>query len=71
MGIKGLIGFCECKGCWNRMDFEMDTIIHTPDGKKKIKTMRICKNHAIEIVKMGEVQSITVEDTINFGGRKE
>lgn len=66
MGIKGLMGFCECKGCWNRMDFEMESILHFPDGKKKRKTMRICKKHAIEIGRSGVVQSITVEDTISF-----
>lgn len=66
MGLKGLMGFCECKGCWKRMDFEMDTTLRMPDGKKKTKTMRICKNHAIEIVNAGKVQSVTVEDTIYF-----
>ena len=66
MGLKGLMGFCECKGCWNRMDFEMESTLHYPDGKKKRKTMRICKGHALEIINLGKAQSVTVEDTINF-----
>nr|DAE53261.1 MAG TPA: hypothetical protein [Caudoviricetes sp.] len=48
------------------MDFEMESTLRFPDGKKKRKTMRICKKHAIEIGRLGVVQSITVEDTINF-----
>lgn len=66
MGIKGLLGFCECKGCRNRMKFEMDTILHMPDGSKKTKTMRICGNHAIEIAKHSELKSVTVEHTIDL-----
>lgn len=66
MGLKGLLGFCECKGCRNRMEYEMDIITRGSDGTKKVKTARICGKHAIEQMKMGELKSVTVENTINF-----
>lgn len=66
MGLKGLLGLCECKGCKNSGDYEMDIIRHLADGKKLKKTMKICKTHAIEATKNGKVKSITFEDTINF-----
>lgn len=66
MGIKGLLGFCECKGCKKRMDFEMDIIATLPDGKKIKKVRRFCKDHAMEAVKGGILKSVTIEDTINF-----
>ena len=53
MSIKGLLGFCECKGCWNRRDFDMDIVAHFENGKKVTKTVRICEQHAIEAVKGG------------------
>ena len=66
MGIKGFFGFCECKGCKNRSDFEMDIVNHFSDGSKIKKTMKICKEHARDAVKGGEIKSVTFEDTINF-----
>lgn len=66
MGIKGFLGFCECKGCRNRMAFEMDTILHSSDGSKRKKTMRICMKHAVEIARQGELKSATIEHTIDF-----
>lgn len=66
MTIKGLLGFCECKGCRNRMDYEMDIVAHFQNEKTVKKSVRICKQHAAEAVKGGELKSITVEDTIDF-----
>ena len=66
MTIKGLLGFCECKGCWNRMDYEMDIVAHFQNGKAVKKSVRICKQHAAEAAKGGELKSITVEGTIDF-----
>lgn len=70
MGIKGLLGFCECKGCKKRMKFEMDTILHLPDGSKKTETMRICGDHAIEIAQKGKIMSVTVEHTMGLQSDK-
>lgn len=66
MGIKGFLGFCECKGCKNRMEFEMDTISHFSNGTKKKKTMRICRQHALEIAQKGKLKSVTLDHTIDF-----
>ena len=66
MTIKGLLGFCECKGCWNRMDYGMDIVAHFQNGKTVKKSVRICKQHAAEAAKGGELKSITVEGTIDF-----
>ena len=66
MTIKGLLGFCECKGCRNRMDYEMDIVAHFQNGKTVKKSVRICKQYAAEAAKGGELKSITVEDTIDF-----
>ena len=62
MSIKGLLGFCECKGCWNRRDFDMDIVAHFENGKKVTKTVRICEQHAIEAVKGGTLKNVIFED---------
>lgn len=44
----------------------MDIVAHFQDGKTAKKSVRICKQHAMEAVKGGELKSVTVEDTIDF-----
>lgn len=66
MSIKGLLGFCECKGCWNRRDFDMDIVAHFENGKKVTKTVRICEQHAIEAVKGGTLKNVIFEDNIRL-----
>ena len=48
------------------MDYEMDIVAHFQNEKTVKKSVRICKQHAAEAVKGGELKSITVEDTIDF-----
>ena len=66
MGIKGIFGLCECKGCKNKYDFEMDITVSSSDGKKSKKIMKICGKHVAEVVKGGKIKNMTYEDTINF-----
>lgn len=66
MSIKGLLGFCECKGCWNRRDFDMDIVAHFENGKKVTKTVRICEQHAIEAVKGGTLKNVIFEDNTDL-----
>ncbi|MBA4700748.1 MAG: hypothetical protein H2212_15095 [Ruminococcus sp.] len=66
MGIKGILGFCECKGCHKRMQFEMDIIAHLSTGDKKVKTRRLCSEHAQEAMRGGELKSVTFEHTVDL-----
>lgn len=66
MGIKGILGFCECKGCRKRMEYEMDIISYRSDGSKNIKTTRICGKHAAEQLSKANIKSVTFENTMHF-----
>lgn len=66
MNLKGIFGFCEHKGCKKRVDFDVDIIAHFEDGTKKIRTVKMCKEHALQGVQGAELKSVTVENTINM-----
>ncbi len=71
MSIKGLLGFCECKGCWNRRKFDMDIVAHFQNGKMITKTVRICEQHAIEAVKGVTLKNVTIEENADFSEKSE
>lgn len=60
MRIKGLLGFCECKGCRSRAEYDMDIIIESDGVRKKIKTVKICGKHAADQLRGAKLKSITV-----------
>lgn len=66
MGIKGILGFCECKACKNRAEYDMDITVHSSNGLKKTKTVRICGKCAMEQLKNAELKSVTVEHIIDL-----
>lgn len=61
MNIKSILGFCSCKGCKCRYDFEIEL---KAGGKKQ--RARLCEEHAREFMKCGKLKSVTFEETINL-----
>ncbi|MDD3404584.1 MAG: hypothetical protein PHQ72_14730 [Hespellia sp.] len=59
--LKGLIGLCECKGCKNRHVFELEAKCETLKGKKKKHKMRICKEHAAELLRNAKITNVMLE----------
>lgn len=48
MKIKGLLGFCECKGCKKLAGYKMDVVLEAGGEIKRKKSLKICKEHALE-----------------------
>lgn len=46
MRLKGMLGFCECKGCRSKYVFN----IELRKGKKREKR-KVCRKHMAEIIK--------------------
>lgn len=55
--LKRILGFCECDKCWNR---SYATIGIDMNGAKGFNR-DICEKHMKEIIKYGELKSVTLE----------
>ena len=63
MKLKNMLGLCSCKGCKEKYSFDMEM---TRSNGKKIKH-KLCVKHAMKLLDLSEVKSVTVEQKINLG----
>lgn len=61
MKIKEVFGYCACEGCKNKYDI----VAEVKDGKKE-KRVRICCDHAEELINAASRRTATVEHRIEF-----
>lgn len=57
MSLKRVLGFCECDKCWNRSYAEIRINVN----KSEKVSRNICEKHMKEIIKDGQLESITLE----------
>jgi len=57
--IKGILGFCQSKGCWNKSEYD----IEIPTIKV---TRHLCETHAQKIINSSTLKSVTYQNTIDF-----
>lgn len=62
MKIKSLFGFCSCKACKNRWNYEITVTMK--NGKNK--PYRLCDKHIKELLAHSKINSITLEQTIDL-----
>jgi hypothetical protein len=57
--LKGILGYCQSKGCWNKSDFDVDI----PSIKVK---RHLCETHTKKLADSGTLKSITYQKTIDL-----
>lgn len=67
MRIKSILGFCSCKGCKNRYDYEVE--VKNKRGKKL--RSRLCMKCAAELIVQSKIKSATLQQTVNFDREEE
>lgn len=57
MKIKGKLGFCQCKKCWNRSIASMKV----KQLGTEIDVIEICEKHAVEFINCTKLSSVTIK----------
>ncbi len=57
--LKGTLGYCQSKGCWNKSDYDVDI----PQIKA---TRHLCETHAQKLINGSTLKSVTYQRTVDF-----
>lgn len=67
MSIKSILGYCSCKGCKKKSVYDIDFDAIKRNGKKKHIKARICEEHIKELIRNSKINSVTYQQTVDFG----